>query len=169
MAWGYGPSVIHRDGCDYWRTWFLQECEHEGLFGLTIGHLPLVRTKGVGVIPYHAGTLVYLEDAPYFHATEKKRHRVVGPYEVVTAGQLPEDANVVHHDHGRPIVWHEPHPEQGPWLNRSNVKRTIDGVVITFRQMAGTFGYFPYRFRIKRAPGWKSTTYEHYVGCWLCA
>jgi hypothetical protein len=49
MAWGYGPSVVHRDGRDYWRTWFLDECEREGLFGLTVGHLPLIRKKGVGV------------------------------------------------------------------------------------------------------------------------
>jgi hypothetical protein len=103
------------------------------------------------VIPYHAGTLLYLEDAPYFQVTEKKRHRVVCPYEVLLADELPADAVVAHSDRGRPIVWLEPHPENGPWLNRSRVRRTIDGLPVTYRQMAGTFGYFPYRFPIKRA------------------
>jgi hypothetical protein len=60
MAWGSGPSVVNREGRDYWRTWFIDECERSGMFGLTVGHLPLVRLKGVGVVPYHVGTLLYL-------------------------------------------------------------------------------------------------------------
>jgi hypothetical protein len=169
MAWGSGPSVVNRGGRDYWRTWFIDECELSGMFGLTVGHLPLVRLKGDGVVPYHVGTLLYLEDAPYFQATQKKGHRVVGPYEVVVPAELPVGATVVHEDRGKPIVWLDPNPESGPWLNRSKVFRKIDGLSVTFRQMAGSFEYFPYRFGIRRAPQWKATTYEHHVDCWLCA
>lgn len=169
MPSDYGQSVVHRHGSDYWRTWFLFECQREGTFGLTKGHLPLVCRSGIDVIPYHIGTRLYLEDAPYFPGTQKKCHRVAGPYEVAAAGDLGADVEVVHWDRGIPIVWYDSHPERGPWLNRSRVTRTIDGVPVTFRQMASSFGYFPYRFRIKRAPKYRIEIYEHHLGCWLCA
>ena len=90
MAWGYGPSVVHRSACDYWRTWFLEECESAQLFGLTKGHLPLVAKAGIGVVPYHPGTRVFLEDAPWFPHSGRRMHRVCGPYEVRVIDRLPE-------------------------------------------------------------------------------
>lgn len=66
MPWSYETSVVTRGGKDYWRTWFIDECEQHGMFGLTEKHLPLVMTDGQGFQAYREGTEIYLEDAPYF-------------------------------------------------------------------------------------------------------
>lgn len=102
-------------GRDCWRTWFFKECEASGLFGINEKHCAFVR--GVrGGNPY-IGTVVYLEDAPVFPASDKRFHRVCGPYEVVSATPLPDDAVVVHEYKGVPILYLETHPERGPWGN----------------------------------------------------
>jgi hypothetical protein len=69
MPWSYEASVVHREGCDYWRTWFLEECESIHLFGINRKHLPLVTMSSPDFSSYQEGTEVFLEDAPYFRAT----------------------------------------------------------------------------------------------------
>ena len=167
MPWNLGPSVIHHVGFDYWRTWFFEECDQAELFGVTESHVGLVTLSGVGVVPYRAGTRLFLEDAPYFKAT-KARHRIVGPYEVFSPAQMPTDASRVFPKDGPVIVFKEAHPEQGPWLDRSSVSRTIEGQRVKFSQTAKRFAFFPFRFCIRRSREWRSKMVEHIENCWLC-
>lgn len=168
MPWNLGPSVAVRNGCDYWRTWFLEECEESQRFGLTEKHLGLITKFGEDIVPYKVGTLVYFEDAPYFKA-EKKHHRIVGPYEVFAPENLPPGVFRVFPKEGPLLVWKEPHPEAGPWLDRASVSRTIDGTKVRFSQTASRFGHFPYRFAIRQTKGWKVEYVAHEErGCWLC-
>lgn len=81
-------------GLDCRRTWFFEECETSGFFGINEKHCNLIRFSSKGVPPYQIGTEIWLEDAPVFPASEKRFHRVCGPYEVVSATPLPDDAFV---------------------------------------------------------------------------
>jgi hypothetical protein len=167
MPWPYEASVIHRAGRDYWRTWFLEECESSGLFGINEKHLPLLTSSGTGFSAYRVGTEVFLEDAPYFKAT-KTHHRVCGPYNVVAA-QLTPGAEVIYTAADQVIVYKEPHPERGPWIDSDRVTRVIDGVRVSFPHIAREFGYYPYRFAIKRSPKFKIEVVPHEDSeCWLC-
>jgi len=67
------------NGIECWRTWFLQECDQYHLFGVTEKYLSMINTSGFK--PYQIGTLIYLEDAPYFIKTNQ--HRICGPYQVI--------------------------------------------------------------------------------------
>jgi hypothetical protein len=149
MPWGYEASVIHRGGHDYRRTWFLEECEAHNLFGINEKHLPLLTHSGPGFEAYRPGTKVFLEDAPYFRALHT-HHRVCGPYEVVAAN-LPPEAEPVYEVDGAVIVYREAHPERGPWLDHSSVRRQADGVNMRFRQIAREFHFFPFPFAIRHA------------------
>lgn len=137
-------SVVPFGGCDYWGTWFIEECEREGLFGATARHL-------VTLERYTIGTKIFLEDSPYFHQSRTK-HRICGPYEVVQAEPLPDGCVPVLADSGATVVFRDQHPENGPWANHSRVQRVANGVNLRYRQMASSFGFFPFRFRIRRLP-----------------
>lgn len=166
MPWTHDPSVNQFEGKDCWRTWFLLECEEYELFGATQKHLGLMTIPGVGIDPYRAGTKLYLEDAPYFHKTQEY-HRVCGPYEVVSLAQPPEGAERYFPKEGAVILYKDANPEQGPWRDRSLTRR-IEGINISHRQMASKFGYFPYRFSIKRSNDWKVRRAKHVASCGLC-
>ncbi len=166
MTWSYEASVVTRNGRDYWRTWFLEECEKYGMFGLTEKHLPLVTTDGYGFHSYGEGTEIYLEDAPFFRKT-KKHHRVCGPFLVVPSALSPQ-AEIIHEKNGKAIIYKEKSPSQGPWLDRSHVRRIVDGVEMKFKQMASEFSFFPYRFSIKKSPKFKIHLVKHERDCWLC-
>src|SRR3546814_738099 len=168
MPWNLGPSVNVHKGRDYWRTWFFEECERAQLFGLTDRHLSLVTKHGEGVVPYRAGTLVHIEDAPYFKAS-KTHHRVAGPYEVFSRSTAPEATIREFPKEGPILVWLDLHPARGPWLDKSSVTRTIDGLKVRFSQQASRFHFFPYRFAIRHAKGWKVEHIPHTErDCWLC-
>lgn len=139
-------EVIQFRGQDCWRTWFFDECEQSGLFGINEKHLGLLRlsNKKEGVRPYHVGTTVFLEDAPVFPASEKKVHRVCGPYDVQPLVELPEGAVVVHSYDGKPILYLDPHPENGPWGNGTRVRKSVAGFDLKFRQMAKEYNYYPF-------------------------
>jgi len=166
MPWTLGPSVNLFEGKDCWRTWFLPECEEWQLFGATEKHLPLIAEPCDGFVPYRSGTKVLLEDAPYYQSV-KDYHRVCGPYEVFALSRLPEGAEQTFPKMGEVIVYEEAHPEKGPWIDRS-VKRRIDGVDVRYRQMAAKFGFFPFRFAIRRATEWKARHVKHLKDCSLC-
>jgi hypothetical protein len=166
MPWTHDPSVNQFEGKDCWRTWFLLECEEHRLFGATQKHLALITRYGHGIEPYRAGTKLFLEDAPYFHQAQDY-HRVCGPYEVFSISQLPDDSERYFPKEGDVIVYKEAHPERGPWLDRA-LNRRIEGIDVRHRQMASKFGYFPYRFSIKRAKDWKVRRFKHVHGCVLC-
>lgn len=166
MAWTLGPSVNLFEGKDCWRTWFLMECEESQLFGATERHLPLITKPCDGFVPYKSGTKVFLEDAPYYHRM-KDYHRVCGPYEVFGLSSMPEGAERIFPKVGEAIVYKEAHPEKGPWIDRS-VKRRIDGIDIQYKQMAEKFGFFPYRFSIRRVRDWKARHVKHLQDCPLC-
>jgi len=170
MPYGSGPSVVHRNGCDYWRTWFFEECEENQLFGITEKHLGLVKLRGVGITPYHVGTRIFLDDAPYFSRGTKTHHRICGPYEIVAMNNnLPADAKPEHTVGNEVIIYKEAHPEKAPWLNRNNVVRDIDGIKVKFNQIAKKYHFFPFRFGIIRAHNFKIELVEHNLhGCWLC-
>lgn len=167
MPWPYEASVIHRAGRDYWRTWFFEECEAAGLFGINERHLPLLTASGQGFSAYRVGTEVFLEDAPYFKAT-KTHHRICGPYNVVAAHLTPGATKLYSAD-GQVIIYKEPNPQEGPWIDKSRITRVIDGVKVSFPQIAGEFGYYPYRFAIKRSSMFKIEAVPHVeTECWLC-
>ncbi|MCJ7600764.1 MAG: hypothetical protein MUO63_04575 [Desulfobulbaceae bacterium] len=166
MAWSDEASVVSRGGRDYWRTWFLEECEKHGMFGLTEKHLSLATADGQGFQSYREGTEICLEDAPYFRKT-KTYHRVCGPYNVIPS-ILPIQAEAVHKINGKIIIYKEKSPSNGPWLDRSYVRRIVDGVELKYKQLASEFGFFPYRFSIKKASKYKVHLVRHESECWLC-
>lgn len=165
MSWNTEVSVVSRRGKDYWRTWFIEECEQHQLFGLTQKHIPLITS---GFAPYKEGTEIYLEDAPYYHRTKKNYHRICGPY-IITPSVLPPEAEVIHKPKGKDILYLDAYPSVGPWFDRSYVKRRIEGQDVTFQQMASLFHFFPYRFSIRRSPKYKRKLVKHEGSCWLCA
>ncbi len=161
MPYSKEPSVIHWNGCDYWRTWFLEECEKYELFGVTKKHTGLIES-------YNIGTLLYLEDAPYFK-DNKHYHRVCGPYEVYAIATLPDDSEPFLTKDGNIIVYLDNNPSRGPWHNRSHVQRLVDGHTIKFKQIASEFNYFPYRFGIRKHKRYDIRLIPHNSSdCWLC-
>ena len=160
-------EVIQFRKHDCWRTWFFEECEANGLFGINEKHLDLVRLSGKGVSPYRVGTEVYLEDAPILPASKKQFHRVCGPYEVVAANPLPDGAVVVHTQQGTPILYLEARPELGPWGNGMKRRSGVCGLVLNYRQTAREFNFYPYRFRIRRSSRWKELKIPHSAACEL--
>src|SRR5436190_18280548 len=123
----YGPAVYQYDKKDCWRTWYLEECEKTGLYGITKEQLNYIKA-----VPYQPGTMIYLEDAPYF-IEHKIHHRVCGPYQVVATDHLPRDGKSVYAHDNKVIVFKEHQPESGPWLNRTRV-RVIEGDTIRVKQ-----------------------------------
>ncbi len=167
MSWRDEASVVTREGKDYWRTWFLEECEQHQIFGLTKKHLPLVLSDGFGFRSYREGTKIYLDDAPYFNKT-KTHHRVCGPYSVVPS-TMPINSKIIHKINGKIIIYEEKQPQKGPWLDKSYVRRIAEnGVKLKFKQIASEFGFFPYRFSIMKTEEYKVHFVKHDVGCWLC-
>ncbi len=167
MPWSYEASVVSRNGHDYWRTWFWEECDKEQLFGLTEKHLPLLTKSGEGFTAYEDGTKVFFEDAPYFRASTT-HHRICGPYDVFPAS-LPDSATAIYRDSkGQVIVYKDPHPQTGPWLDKPSVTRYVDGLKLRFPQMAREFKFYPYRFGIRRSPHFKIELVQHQNNCWLC-
>lgn len=160
-------EVIQFRHHDCWRTWFFEECETFGLFGINEKHLGLVRLTGIGIHPYHLGTEVFLEDAPVFHASSDRFHRVCGPYEVTSAEPLPLGAVVVHTLAGVPIVYKELRPQDGPWLDGTKHRKGVCGLDFKHRQIAKQFNFFPYRFRIRRTPRWQEISVFHSRTCEL--
>lgn len=112
-------------GRECFRTWYIEEVAHEQLFGVDSRNLH--RAQGLSI-----GNLIYFEDAPYHWRVDRSRHRLVGPFEV-TSG-----------------VFTEANPQNGPWLERSQVQRRVGGRTVTFAQQAAAFQFFPYRFSIRR-------------------
>lgn len=159
-------TVIHHNGHDYWRTWFFEECEKEGLFGITEKHLPLL-TAHISQGGYRIGTEILLEDAPYFKAS-KTHHLVCGPYRIIES-TVPDGGTPVHQIDERIIVYKEKFPEKGQWFNRSRLTRTIKGQKVSFPQLASEFNFYPYRFSIQRAQNYQQKLVEHNEReCWLC-
>jgi hypothetical protein len=165
MPFPYEASVIHHNGHDYWRTWFFEECEKAGLFGITEKHLPLLKAP-ISKGGYQIGTEIFLEDAPYFKASGT-HHLICGPYQVVEA-KLPDGAKSIHQTNGKTIIYQEKNPQNGPWVNRSKVVRTIMQKKISFPQLASEFNFFPFRFGIEKSPKYQVQLIEHQeTECWL--
>jgi hypothetical protein len=158
-------EVVQYRAHDCWQTWFFEECESSGLFGINEKHLGLVSLAGKGVQPYRLGTEVYLEDAPVFPASSERFHRVCGPYEVTSAEPLPSGAVVVHQVAGTPILYREQRPELGPWGDGTKRRAGVCGLDLKHRQIAKQFNYYPYRFRIRRSPRWAETIVTHTRMC----
>jgi hypothetical protein len=158
-------EIIQYRGHDCWRTWFFEECEASGLFGINEKHLGLVSLTGKGVHPYRPGTEVYLEDAPVFPASSERFHRVCGPYKVTSAEPLPAGAVVVYQVADVPIVYREVHPELGPWSNRTKRRSAVCGLDLKHPQMAKQFNFYPYRFCIRRSPRWTEKVVSHSRSC----
>lgn len=169
MPWSRDPSVVHRRGHDYWRTWFIDECEQAKLFGVTGKHVDLLSLSGKGVVPYRPGTHLFLEDAPWFPHTGQRFHRVCGPYEVEAVLVRPAGAIPVHRVNGAVIVYKDPRADSGPWHDGSR-RRRVGGETLRFRQIASEYDYFPYRFRIVPTAGCGAEEVLHPVSghCWLC-
>jgi hypothetical protein len=158
----FGPSVFQYDKKDCWRTWFLEECEKAGMVGITTEQL-----KYIQAVPYQPGTMVYLEDAPYF-LEHKIHHRICGPYQVVATTQMPRDGKSVHVHDNKIVVFKADRPESGPWLNRIR-DRVIEGDSFHIKQTASSYDYFPLRFRIKPLNHYKVRLITHELNCTLCS
>lgn len=164
----FGPSVVRHRGYDYWRTWFLAECEAAGLFGVADEHLSLITQPLAGSSSYRPGTEIFLEDAPWFPHSGGRTHRICGPYIVKASRTLPQEAEPIHVVDQQIVVYRDPHPERGPWHNRSKVERLVEGEIVVFRQLAGQFHHFPFRMKILRTPRWRVELMSHSEECWLC-
>lgn len=160
----YQPTLISHPqaGKEIWGTWFIEECERECLFGVNEPFLDLLSTYGLG-------SEFYMEDTPYFWK-RRNAHRICGPYVVQEAVVPSEDCVVNHIDRKAhvPIVYHDRHPWKGPWLDKSNVTRVINGERITFNQLASRFNYFPFRFRMVRSSSWEQKYPPHAERCRWC-
>lgn len=152
---------------DCWRTWFFDECEQFGLFGINQKHLGLLSLKGPGVVPYRVGTYLFLEDAPVFPASGGEFHRICGPCEVQAVTDPPEGSSIVYSAEGQPIVYLDSHPERGPWGNGTRVRKDVAGLDLKYRQTAKEFNYYPYRFRLRRAANWNEIILLHRSDCEL--
>jgi hypothetical protein len=158
------PSVIVNEGKDYWRTWFIEECERNRVFGLTRQHLPLIIVQGC---EYSVGREIFLEDAPYFKQTQT-HHRVCGPY-IVVASKPRRPHKVILEKSGEIIVYKVKKPEDGPWHDGSVQRPVGNGVILRYQQNASRYAHFPYRFKIRKAEDYK-VQYIRHLGreCWLC-
>ncbi len=157
-----GPVVRQYKGKDCWRTSFIEECEASGLLGVRKGDL-----KNVKNTPYKEGTLIYLEDAPFFNKVHI-HHRICGPYRVVSTSSLPRRGKVIHEVDKKIIVYEEPLPKEGPWLNRKR-ERVIEGSLISFPQKASDFNYYPLRLKIEKGNSFVVKLVTHEVNCKLCS
>jgi len=167
MPWKNEASVVTRKGIDYWRTWFIEECEESELFGLNEKHLPLV-TKDIPGLQkaYREGTEIFLEDAPFFKTT-KTHHRVCGPY-LIKASIVHPSLKIIREINGKAIIFKEKEPSKGPWFDKAYVCRLVDGVELKYKQFAKEFSFFPYRFSIHKSPRFKVHHVKHEYECWLC-
>jgi hypothetical protein len=164
-------SIFLRHGSHCFRTWFIDECDKNGMFGVTRGNLQLITKENPssGSFLYKVGTKIYLEDAPYFkHISRRSTHRIVGPYAVIGSDFPGTSFKPFHLDGENVVVYEDPNPKLGPWLNKTNVQRQIDGVSVTINQMAGRFGYFPFRFRFVRCSDWSVVFVQCGKNCELC-
>jgi hypothetical protein len=118
MPYPKEATVKIYNGIDCWRTWFLEECEKANLFGVTEKYLPLINTDNFK--PYRIGTLIYLEDAPFFKKT--KIHRICGPYQVVESN--PQGRHkATRKENAKIIIYKDLHPSTGPWFDKRSVTR----------------------------------------------
>lgn len=164
MAYPKEATVKTYKNIECWRTWFLEVCDQNHLFGVTEKYIPLINTEGFK--PYRIGTLIYLEDAPYFMKT--KRHKICGPYQVIESHPQGE-YNIVRQERGKIIIYEELSPSKGPWLNNNSVTKTIEGMEYKFKQLASEFNFYPYRFAIKRSKSYEVLTIPHSsYSCELC-
>ena len=124
-----------------WRTWFLEECEQTGLFGIPERD-PQLRWLRNCVV----GTRFYLEDAPYHFRGDSGRHRLCGPFEVLES-TLPSECEAEVTAMGRLVALKQRHPDRGPWKNAQHRQRFIENRNVTFCQDAEKFGWFPIRLK----------------------
>lgn len=162
----YEPSFItHPDNSSYiWRTWFIEECDTNLLFGVNFANYLRLVEHG-----YSMGTELYLEDAPLFWKT-KAIHRICGPY-VIQGAALPHpECRAKYNDArlGKIIVYYDTKPELGPWLDDHRAQREIDGTSIRFQKKASEFNFFPYRFRIDKSPNHTIEIKAHSKQCGWC-
>lgn len=60
-------EVIHHEGMDYWRTWFLEECETNKLFGVvSFGTIVEGDGEGEGQPNMSGQDVTYVSDPGYF-------------------------------------------------------------------------------------------------------
>ena len=167
MHWRNEASVIVHNGKDYWRTWFLEECEATGLFGINERYIPLVAKDVPGTQKaYSVGREIYLEDAPYFNKT-KTYHRICGPY-LIKASRIGSGDKAILRKKKEIIIYKAKVPSNGLWFDKSYVRRNIDGIDVKFRQLAKAFGYFPFRFSIEKSPDYRVRHIKHEPDCWVC-
>jgi hypothetical protein len=142
-----------------WRTWYIEECEEHGLFGMSQRHLWWLK------LTCRRGLHFYLEDAPYHRHVHPGLHRLCGPYEVITAPRTLTDEGICEvSDSGVAIVFRLANPESGPWRDGNRRRRWEDKEVV-HQQDASKYDYFPFRFAIRRANGFQPELVGHGPEC----
>lgn len=138
-------------GIDCWKTWFIDECNSEHLFGVPYNQLHLIQQ-------YEIGKRIYLEDRPFYSNTNIKKHRLCGPYRIVES--TPEDPYEIKKEkNGRIVIYKDLNASRGPWGNNppevydpplTKIVKYIDrDIEVTYRQKGGDYGFYPYRFSIE--------------------
>ena len=164
MPYPKEATVRTYNGIDCWRTWFLTECEQNQLFGTTEKYLNLINTDWFK--PYEIDTLIYLEDAPFFHKTN--RHRICGPYQIIESNP-DRRYKIIRGKKGKIVIYKELYPEKGPWYDKRSATRTIDGLKVRYKQLAREYGFFPFRFSITRAKEYQIVSIPHStLSCEFC-
>jgi hypothetical protein len=149
MAWTF-------NGVDCRTTWYIEEVNGSGLFGVDGKHLSWLQNLRVGL-------RIYFDDVPYRIYCSRSRHRLLGPYEVIPSVNI-DTRKVLVLDRDQAVVYLEPEPERGPWLDGPK-ERHCGRRPFSFRQDAKSYQYFPYRFAIRPAEGFGEQFVAHPADC----
>jgi len=159
-------KVYNMDGSDYWSTWYWDECDRHGVFGVTIRQIKRI-TGSLGERPaYDVGTRIYFEDAPFFRFSNKKKHVIHGPY-VVVASELQPKCKVVHKTDNGIILLAQYRAFEGPWIDGLKT-REFDGEFYNYVQCASYYQFFPFRLKIQRDSTFITQEESHSDYCRHC-
>lgn len=154
-------TVISHQGSEYYRTWFLEECLENGIYGITESHIISVKDSIRNKIPF------YLEDVPYFRATHRTEHLVYGPLKIVPS-IIPAAGTSVFEFEGRTFIYKAHRPQDGPWLDRRVTRKWDGGLRYQVNQKASDYGFYPFRFSFKPETGCGYRKIKHESHCFLC-
>ncbi|MBZ0156020.1 MAG: hypothetical protein K8I29_07360 [Alphaproteobacteria bacterium] len=158
--------VSRVEGIDHWRTWFWDDCDTHGMFGITLKHMRRIQGCLEGIPPYDFGTMIYLEDAPYFRFSGQSVHVIHGPY-IVVPSDLPPKSFVAHKTENGIILWCKRKAHEGPWSDGMKT-REFHGIPYNIPQCASYYEFFPFRFRIERDISFTTRWMPHHKECRYC-
>lgn len=158
--------VYRIEGSDCWSTWYWEDCDRHGIFGVTLKHIKRI-TGGIRGLPaYDVGTRIYFEDAPFFRCSGKRVHVIHGPY-IVVASELQPKSSVVHRTESGIIMLAKRRAFEGPWIDGLK-RREFGGVIYDYPQCASYYEFFPFRLSIRRDSTFTTREEPHTEYCRHC-